>query len=149
MRPAFVLEDRVGAVAADLHGDLPIAADLGRAGRQGTVLEAEAVGVAGVAIRARRRRAACRRRRPGPDLDDDVLVVVRVAVDELGPDALGEVFDPLLGIPRFGREKLPLLRVLGLGMSSRASRSASIASSSSLESSAPRRMRACSLATPA
>jgi hypothetical protein len=51
----------------------------------------------------------------GPDLDDDVFVVVRVAVDELGPDALGEVFDLLLGIPRFGREELPLLRVLGLG----------------------------------
>src|SRR5918993_1077048 len=31
--PAFVLEDRVGAVAAYLDGDLPVAADLGRARR--------------------------------------------------------------------------------------------------------------------
>jgi hypothetical protein len=53
--------------------------------------------------------------RAGPDLDNDVLVVVRVAVDEFGPDVLGENFDPLLGLPRFGREELALLRVLGLG----------------------------------
>src|SRR5215208_2433646 len=33
VRPAFVLEDRVGAVAAYLHGDLPVAANLGRARR--------------------------------------------------------------------------------------------------------------------
>src|SRR5215211_6796153 len=48
--PAFVLEDRVGAVAAYLHSDLPVATDLGRARRQGTVLEAEAVGIAGVHV---------------------------------------------------------------------------------------------------
>src|SRR5215210_5692237 len=40
VRPAFVLEDRVGAVAADLHRDLLVATDLGRTRRQGTVLEA-------------------------------------------------------------------------------------------------------------
>ena len=116
VRPAFVLEDRVGAVAAYLHGDFLIATDLGRAGRQGSVLEAEAVGVAGVhVVELAREEGRLVAAGAGPDFDDDVFVVVRVAVDELGPDALGEVFDPLLGIPRFGREKLPLLRVLGLG----------------------------------
>src|SRR5215207_2661289 len=116
VRPAFVLEDRIGAVAAYLHGDLPVAADLGRARRQGTVLEAEAVGVAGVHVVE----LACEEgglvaARPGSDLDDDVLVVVRVAVDEFGPDVLGENFDPLPCLPRFGREELALLRILGLG----------------------------------
>src|ERR671913_1590843 len=82
VRPAFVLEDRVGAVAAYLHGYLPIAADFGRTGRQGAVLEAEAVGGAGVHIvefageEGRLVAAGA-----GPDLDDDVLFVVRVAVD--------------------------------------------------------------------
>jgi len=80
------------------------------------VLEAEAVCVAGVHVVELAGEegglvASC----PGPDLDDDVLVVVGVAVDEFGPDALGEVFDPLLCCPRFGREELALLRVLGLG----------------------------------
>jgi hypothetical protein len=115
VRPAFVLEDRVGAVAAYLHGDLPVAADLGRARRQGAVFEAEAVGVAGVhVVELTGEERGLVTAGAGPDLDDDVLVVVRVAVDELGPDALGKVFDPLLGLPRFGREELPLLRVLGL-----------------------------------
>ena len=80
------------------------------------MLEAEAVGVAGVhVVELAGEEGRLVAAGAGPDLDDDVLVVVRVAVDELGPDALGEVFDPLLGVPRFGREKLPLLRVLGLG----------------------------------
>src|SRR5215217_1184113 len=116
VRPAFVLEDRIGTVATYLHGDLPVAADLGGTRRQGAVFEAEAVGVTGVHIvefaseEGRLVAAGA-----GSNLDDDVFVVVRVAVDELGPDVLGESFDPLLGIPRFGREELPLLRVLGLG----------------------------------
>src|SRR5829696_2972328 len=114
--PAFVLEDRVGAVAAYLHSDLPVATDLGRARRQGTVLEAEAVCVAGVHVVELASEEGCLvASGPGPDLEDDVFVIVRVAVDELGPDALGEVFDPFLGVPRFGRKELPLLRVLGLG----------------------------------
>src|ERR671921_2190723 len=116
VRPAFVFEDRVGAVAAYLHGDLPVAADLGRARRQGTVFEAEAVCVAGVhVVELASEEGGLVTASAGPDLDDDVLVVVWVAVDELGPDALGDVFDPLLSIPHFGREELPLLRVLGLG----------------------------------
>src|SRR5215203_705774 len=116
VRPAFVLEDRVGAVAAYLHGDLPVAPDLGRARRQGTVFEVEAVCVAGVnVVELAGEEGRLVASGAGPDLDDDVLVVVGVAVDELGPYALGEVFDPLLGIPRFGREELPLLRVFGLG----------------------------------
>src|SRR5215212_8999885 len=116
VRAPLVLEDRVGAVAAYLHGHLLETTDLGRARREGAMLEAEAVGVAGVHVvdlaREERRLVAAG---PGPDLDDDVLVVVRVAVDELCPDALGEVLDPLFGAPRFGREELALLRVLGLG----------------------------------
>src|SRR5215207_5933590 len=116
VRAPFVLEDRVGAVAADLHSDLPVATDCGRAGRKGTVLEAEAVGVAGVHIVELAREEGCFvAAGPRPDLDDDVLVVVRVAVDELGPDVLGENLDPLLGLPRFSRKELALLRVLGLG----------------------------------
>src|SRR5215217_5497738 len=116
VRPAFVFEDRVSAVAAYLYGDLLVATDLGRARREGPVLEAETVCVAGVHVVD----LACEEGRlitagAGPDLDYDVFVVVRVAVDELRPDALGEVFDPLFGLPRFGREELALLRVLGLG----------------------------------
>jgi hypothetical protein len=82
----------------------------------------------------------------GPDLDDDVFVVVRVAVDELGPDALGEVFDLLLASAAKNSRSSAFS---AWGINSRASRSASIAVSRSLDSSAPRRMRACSLATPA
>src|ERR671913_164104 len=116
VRPAFVLEDRIGAVAAYLHGDLPVAADLGRARRQGTVFEAEAVCVAGVhVVELASEEGGLVTAGAGPNLDDDVFVVVWVAVDELGPDALGEVFDPFLGVPRFSRKELPLLRVLGLG----------------------------------
>src|SRR5215212_809072 len=48
VRPAFVLEDRVCTVAADLDGDLLVPADLGRARGEDAVLEAETVGVAGV-----------------------------------------------------------------------------------------------------
>jgi hypothetical protein len=36
----------------------------------------------------------------GPDLDDHVLVVVRVAVDKLRPDLLRELLYLLLGLPR-------------------------------------------------
>src|SRR5215210_5626530 len=116
VRPALVLEDRVGAVSAYLHGDLLVATDLGRARGEGAVLEAETVGVAGVhVVELTSEEGRLIPAGPGPDLDDNVLVVVRVAVDELGPDALGEVFDPLFCIPRFGREELTLLRVLGLG----------------------------------
>src|SRR5215204_573836 len=116
VRPAFVLEDRVGTVAAYLYGDLPVAADLGRARREGTMFEAEAVCVAGVHVVELASEEGCLvASGPGPDLDDDVLVVVRVAVDELGPDAFGENLDLLLGLPRFSRKELALLRVLGLG----------------------------------
>src|SRR5919107_2846829 len=116
VRPTLVLVARVGAGAAYLQGDLIVTADLGRAGGEGTVLEAETVGVASVhVVDLTSEESRLIPAGPGPDLDDDVLVVVGVAVDELRPNTFGEVFDPLFGFPRFGREELALLRVLGLG----------------------------------
>src|SRR4028119_292730 len=50
----------------------------------------------------------------GPDLDDHVLVVVRVAVDKLRPDRLRELLYLLLRLPRLGRVELPFLDVFGL-----------------------------------
>jgi hypothetical protein len=57
---------------------------------KGAVLETEAVSVAGVHLVELAGEegglvATC----AGPDLDDNVLVVVRVAIYELGPDPLG------------------------------------------------------------
>src|SRR5215208_3580123 len=116
MRTALVLEDRVGPVAADLHGDFFVSTDLSRTRREGAVLEGEPIGVAGVHIVQLAGEegslvAAC----ACPDLDYDVFVVVGVAVDQLGPYALGEVPDLLFCRPRLGLEELALLRVLGLG----------------------------------
>jgi hypothetical protein len=114
------------------------------------VLEAEAVGVAGVHVVE----LACEESglvaaRAGPDLDNDVLVVVRVAVDEFGPDVLGENFDPLPASLASAAKNSRSSAFSAWGINSRASRSASIAVSRSLDNSAPRRIRACSLAIPA
>ena len=54
------------------------------------MLEAEAVGVAGVhLVELAGEEGGLVATRAGPYLDDNVLVVVRVAIYELGPDLLG------------------------------------------------------------
>ena len=60
--------------------------------------------------RGRRPTARPRRRRPRPDLDDHVLVVVRVALDHREPDLLLELLEARAG----GREHLAQLGVLAV-----------------------------------
>ena len=93
---ALVLEDRVGAVAPDLEGDVLEAAMFGRRLRENLGRVAPLGGVAGqhlVEVAGEQRRFVATG--AGPDLDDHVLVVVGVRLDhrqadlffELAPDA--------------------------------------------------------------
>jgi hypothetical protein len=99
VRAALVLEDRVGAVALDREGDLLEPADLGGRLREDLGREAELVGVAGehlVEVAGEEPRLVSAR--PGPDLDDDVLVVVRVALDHREAELLAELLEPPRGL---------------------------------------------------
>ena len=95
VRPALVLEDRVGALALDREGDLLEAADLGRRLRERLGREPPLLRVAGqhlVEVAGEERRLVAPG--PGADLDEDVLVVVGVALDHRQPDLLFELLEP-------------------------------------------------------
>src|SRR5918997_2325232 len=111
---ALVFEHRVGPVAVDLDYDLFIAPDLGRVRVEGAVLEAEAVGIAGIhLVELAGEEGGLVATSAGPYLDDDVLIIVRVAVYELGPDLLGQLLDLLLGHLSFFRKELTLFGGFG------------------------------------
>ena len=79
------------------------------------MLEAQPFGVAGVHLhQLAGEQGGLVAAGAGPDLDDHVLVVVRVAVYELGPDLLGQLLGPRFGGLRLGRVELALLVVFGL-----------------------------------
>jgi hypothetical protein len=95
MGPALVLEHRVGALALDGEGDLLEAADLGRRGGKDLGPEAALLRVASehleqVAGKQRRLVAAG----PGADLDQDVLVVIRIALHGRQADLLVQLGQP-------------------------------------------------------
>src|SRR3954452_23960455 len=106
MRAALPLENRVRAVALDRERVVTVA-DLERLGAQGLALgvagehPAEVAGPQAGLLPARAR----------ADLDDHVLVVVRVALDHREAELVLEALDLGLG----GREHLARLGVLGLG----------------------------------
>ncbi len=78
---ALVLEDRVRPVALDLHDHFLVAADLRRTRSQDAVLEVQTVSVPGVHLEEfAREKGRLIAAGSGPDLQDNVLVVVRVAV---------------------------------------------------------------------
>ena len=94
VRAALVLEDRVGALALDREGHLLEAADLGAGLREHLGGEAALFGVTGehlVEIAGEKRRLVTPG--PGPDLDQDVLRVVGVALDHRQADLLFECLD--------------------------------------------------------
>ena len=92
---ALVLEDRVGAVAVDGEGVLAVA-DLERLD-----LEAQALGVLGQhAVDVARPEPGLLAAGPALDLDDDVLVVGRIALDHGQADLLVELLQaPARGAP--------------------------------------------------
>ena len=96
---ALVLEDRVGAVALDRERHLLEATDLGSALGEDLGAEAALLGVAGehlVEIAGEQGRLVAPG--PGTDLDEDVLVVVGVALDHRQADLLGELLEPGRGL---------------------------------------------------
>ena len=105
VRPALVLEDRVGAVAVDGEGVLAVA-DLERLD-----LEAQALGVLGQhAVDVARPQPGLLAAGPALDLDDHVLVVGRIALDHGQADLLVE----LLQAPARGGQHLAHLGILAL-----------------------------------
>ncbi len=106
---ALVLEDRVGALALDREGHLLEAAHLGRRLREHLGREAALLGVAGqhlVEVAGEQRRLVAAG--PGADLDQDVLGVVRVALDHRQPDLLFQLLQP----PRRLLDHLAQLRIV-------------------------------------
>src|SRR5215210_1736574 len=78
------------------------------------MLEAETIGVAGVhLVELAGEEGGFVAAGGGPYLEDHILVVVRVAVDELGPYLLGQLLDSLLSrLGLFGKE-ISLFRRIG------------------------------------
>ena len=117
VRPALELEHAVCAVALHREGVVAVA-QLERLG-----LEAATLGVAGEhAVEVGGEQAGLLAARAGPDLDDHVLVVVRVRLDHREPDLLLELAEPVL---RAAQQ----LAQLGSSPSSASSSSAPAASS--------------------
>src|SRR5262249_20699604 len=106
VRAALVLEDAVGAVAADLERVVAVG------DRQRLDLEAAPLRVAVEhPVEVAGEQPGLLPTGPGADLDDDVLAVVRVALDHREADLLVELLEPLLG----SLEQLAQLRVLAVG----------------------------------
>ena len=95
VRPALELEHRVGAVALDLERRVLEAPDLGRREREVLDREPALLGVAGQhLVEVAREQGRLVAAGAGPDLDDHVLVVVRVALDHRQADLLLELLEP-------------------------------------------------------
>jgi hypothetical protein len=113
MGSALVLEDRIGAIALDGEGHLFEAANLGWGGGQDLGCEATLLRVASQHLEQVAREQSCLiAPRPGADLDQDVLGVVRVALDHRQADLLAELLEPPR---RVGDQlaQLPVVAVLG------------------------------------
>ena len=107
VRAALELEDRVGALAAHFEGDLLEAARLGGRLREDVGGEAAQLGVAGqhlVEVAGEERRLVAAG--AGADLDDHVLLVVRVPFDHRQADLLFERLEPRRA-PRRPRRAFP------------------------------------------
>ena len=113
VRPAFPLEDRVGAVALDRERDLLEAAAVVRARRQDLGLVAAALRVAGQhAIDLARPERGLVAAGGLPDLDEDVLRVGGIGLDEREPQLLLERGHPLLEL----RDELAQVAVVAGGV---------------------------------
>ena len=111
---ALVLEHRVGPVPLHREGDLPEAADLGGGLREVLDRVAAPLRVAGehlVEVAGEQSRLIAAG--AGPDLDDHVLVVVRVALDHRQADLLGELLEPAGGVGDAPCLSLRVVPVLG------------------------------------
>ena len=92
VRPALVLEDAVGAAALDREREVALS-DLER-----LLLEAAPFGIAAQhPVEVAREQARLLSPGARPDLDDHVLIVVRVGLDHREPDLLLELVETLLG----------------------------------------------------